>query len=240
MSDLRRPSVGDEVRILDGSGGRDAATAVAYRCYGVGGRCTHWISSDATVRRRYEDTGKWSAPQLPRCDEEGVLRAPNGQRLDAVLAAAWHAPGTSGRARLVDPRAGLVADNVAPAGKRRAQPPATHLPPCVARALAAAAQGSLLSDVCGACDVTADTALTYLSRGVALVGPTAGVPGLVHAPLRRSLRRVDDLSGSLSQLRERLDLPHTEWTAMGSAAYGHLRLGRMCEEHRRREEGGAR
>jgi hypothetical protein len=84
-----------------------------YRCYDVCGRCSHWVSADATMRRRYDVHGQWSDdPILPtvRADT-GQLVGNTGQRMERILAIAWHNGAERGHV-LTNPQRGLHADNL--------------------------------------------------------------------------------------------------------------------------------
>ena len=228
----KRPRIGESVE-------RDG---VELRCYDVCGRCSHWIAADATMRRRYEDTGHWTDPLLPDCNQTtGGLLANTGQRIERALHNAWIAQPVR-HACLKDARQGLHADNLQTDASTTERPPRVPRPrrpsACIVRALEAAARSDSLEDVARHCSVSKETAINYVAKGVALVGCTAGVAHLVDASLLRALERLPCVSGAL---RDLVPLVHeqmsdAEWERI-EFPYNKLRIGRAYEEQRRLQQG---
>ena len=92
-----------------------------------------------------------------------------------------------------------------------------------------------LSRVAHDCNTQPSTALNYLTKGVSLVGYSSAARA-VSPHVARALAKTDDLRESLSTLRSRVAplLSENVWNRI-SMPYAHLRLGRLCEEFRRRE-----
>lgn len=245
--------VGDEVSVSDRSNRRSASVAgedepTTYRCYKVGCRASLWISEHGTVRTKYHDTGKWSEPAILTCDDEGRLKTPDRCRLDEAIGEAWMHPGTRGRVELVQPSDGLCASNLRCVGARKCR--RVTVPPCVMRALDAAqneldgdggvapppSSHDLLHRVARSCNIQPSTAINYLTKGASLVGYNDAAARAVDSRIAQALSETLDLSGSLSLLHKRISplLPSEEWERI-PMAYAHLRLGRLCEELRRRE-----
>lgn len=222
--------------ILVGAARHCVADGREYRCYDVCGRCSHWMAEDATMRRLYHDTDGWSEPLLPRVDGDQLV-ANNGQRLERALCNAW--VGEGGGAALRDPVRGLRADNVGGyrGGTRVvatiAPPPRRRCPACVVRAMQGAAVHADVYALSTQLGVGVATAYNYVAKGVALLGPTAGVAELVDARLRAAVAALDDLRGALTALRGALPLEEGVWESL-DVPYVQLRIARACEEDVRR------
>lgn len=205
-----------------------------YRCYDVCGRCSHWIANDATMRRRYDDTGAWSDALAPRVQDDRLV-ASNGQRLERAMFNAWVGGHAGGFATLVDPRRGICGDNVQVVGCRAAAaaptPDRRRCPACAQRAVAAAIQHGTLQAVAEQLDVKAETALNYVCKGAALLECTdPEISGLIDGRILDALSAVD-IRGALRELREAI--PDDVWGDV-PFPFAQLRLARTMEHNRRR------
>ena len=196
MSERAIPIVGEERTFDD----------LAYRCFESKQRCSLWISAQADLVRLYHDTGM-TRPERPRCDVDGIVRCGGRFRLERALADAWLCQGTlKTHASTIEDHRFPTASNVEYRGVRHAPcADGTRLAPFEQRvADALGREDASIEDVVTACGVSHKTAWSYVSRLISKSASVHEALAIVHPTIAESLRDMEDVSGSLTSVYERV------------------------------------